>query len=55
MWNDTHFYLVFFLKFQNGGVLMSRLEELEKVFKDIDSNIKTLVDPLIKEVVFLED
>ena len=34
---------------------MSRLEELEKVFKDVDNNIRTLIDPLIKEVIFLED
>lgn len=34
---------------------MSRLEELEEIFKGIDKNVKTLVDPLIKEVIFLED
>ena len=34
---------------------MSRLEELEEIFKGVDKNIKTLVDPLIEEVIFLED
>ena len=34
---------------------MSRKEELKKIFKDIDENERNLIDPLINEVIFLED
>ena len=34
---------------------MDRREELNEIFKGIDVNIKKLVDPLIQEVIFLED
>lgn len=34
---------------------MGRKEELDNVFKDIDANIKKLVNPLVEEVIFLED
>jgi len=34
---------------------MNRQKELEKIFKNIDNNIKTLIEPLIKETIFLEE
>lgn len=34
---------------------MSRQEELNNIFKDIDDNTKKLIKPLIQEVIFLED
>lgn len=34
---------------------MSRKDELNDIFKDIDSNVKKLVDPLIDEIIFLEE
>lgn len=34
---------------------MKRKEELDNIFKDIDVNVKILVNPLLKEVIFLED
>lgn len=34
---------------------MDREKELNDIFKDIDSNVKTLVTPLLKDVVFLEN
>ena len=33
---------------------MKRKEELENIFNEIDRDIKTLIDPLITEVIFLE-
>lgn len=34
---------------------MGRKEILEEIFKEIDSNEKKLIDPLIDEVIFLEN
>lgn len=34
---------------------MNRREELDNVFKDIDKNEKELINPLIDELVFLEN
>ena len=34
---------------------MNRKEELEDIFKDIDGNEKKLIQPLIDEVIFLEE
>lgn len=34
---------------------MSRQEELKEIFKDVDENERKLVQPLIDEVIFLED
>lgn len=34
---------------------MSRTEELKDIFKDIDNNIQKLIEPLIKEIIFLEE
>ena len=34
---------------------MSRKEELKEIFKDVDKNERKLVQPLIEEVIFLED
>lgn len=34
---------------------MNRREELDKIFKDIDKNEKDLMNPLIDELVFLEE
>lgn len=34
---------------------MSRLEELKNIFNDVDGNIKTVVEPLIEDVIFLEE
>ena len=34
---------------------MGRKEELEKIFKGIDENERSLINPLINEVIFLED
>ena len=34
---------------------MNRKDELNGIFKDIDSNVKKLVDPLIDEIIFLEE
>lgn len=33
---------------------MNRREELDVIFKDIDSNEKKLINPLIDELIFLE-
>lgn len=33
---------------------MTRREELKEVFKDVNENEKTLIKPLIDEVIFLE-
>ena len=34
---------------------MSRLDELHKIFSNVDENISTVVDKLLDEVVFLEE
>lgn len=34
---------------------MDRRKEIDDIFKDIDKNEKQLIDPLIDEVVFLEE
>lgn len=34
---------------------MTRLDELNAIFDDVDESIKKVVAPLIKEVVFLEE
>lgn len=34
---------------------MTRLEELNEIFKDVDDNEKQLIDPLLEEVIFLEE
>lgn len=34
---------------------MTRKETLEDIFKDIEPNEKKLIDPLIDEVIFLEE
>lgn len=34
---------------------MSRLEELKNIFNNVDGNIKTVVEPLIEDVIFLEE
>lgn len=34
---------------------MKRREELENIFKDIDENEKKLINPLIEQVVFIEE
>lgn len=34
---------------------MTRREELKEIFKDVDKNERKLVQPLIDEVIFLED
>ena len=33
---------------------MTRKEELDEIFKDIDDSEKKLIDPLLLEVIFLE-
>ena len=35
--------------------MLGRKEELENIFKNIDANEKKLIDPLIEEIIFLED
>lgn len=34
---------------------MTRKEELKEIFKDVDDNEKQLIDPLLEEVIFLEE
>lgn len=34
---------------------MTRKDQLNEIFKNVDENQKQLVDPLIDEVIFLED
>lgn len=34
---------------------MKREETLEDIFKDVDENEKKLIDPLLKEVIYLEE
>mgnify|MGYP003291041995 CR=1 FL=1 len=34
---------------------MERRKELNEIFKDIDPSEKKLIDPLISEVIFLEE
>lgn len=34
---------------------MTRKEELDDIFKDIEENEKKLIDPLLQEVIFLEE
>lgn len=34
---------------------MKRREELNEIFKDVDKNEKKLIDPLLDEIIFLED
>lgn len=34
---------------------MSRREELKEIFKDVDDNERRLIQPLIDEVIFLEE
>lgn len=34
---------------------MTRKEELNDIFKDVDENEQKLIDPLLDEVVFLEE
>lgn len=34
---------------------MNRKEELKEIFKDVDENERRLVQPLIDEVIFLEE
>lgn len=34
---------------------MTRKEELDDIFKDIEENEKKLIDPLLLEVIFLEE
>lgn len=36
-------------------VTMTRKEELDEIFKDIEENEKKLIDPLLLEVIFLEE
>ena len=36
-------------------ILLTRKETLEDIFKDIEPNEKKLIDPLIDEVIFLEE
>ena len=34
---------------------MERKEALENIFKDVDENEKKLIDPLLEEVIYLEE
>ena len=37
-----------------GGVIMSREKELEKIINGVDENKRDLIKPLIEDVLFLE-
>ena len=34
---------------------MARIDELNEIFDDVDKDVKKVISPLIKEVVFLEE
>ncbi len=34
---------------------MTRREKLDEIFKDIDENVKELINPLLDDIVFLEE
>ena len=36
-------------------ILLERKEALENIFKDVDENEKKLIDPLLEEVIYLEE